>query len=217
MRCCSHCEDAGELFNREKAEDELRRYRESGVPNASTRLLLRALKSLDVQGKTLLDIGGGVGMIPFELFNEGFARATLAEAAPAYLEVARHEARRRGYAERIAFHHGDVVEIAPTLDAADLVTLDRVICCYPHMEQLVATSTAKAQRWYAVVYPKARWYLRWIKPLSDCYFWFRDSDFRIYLHRGVDAAIRGHGFQPFYQSGTLIWNVAVYERMNGVG
>ena len=45
MSCCAHCEDAGDLFNREKAQNELRKYRKSGLPNKSTRLLIDALKT----------------------------------------------------------------------------------------------------------------------------------------------------------------------------
>ena len=30
MRCCAHCEDAGDLFNREKAQNELRKTARAG-------------------------------------------------------------------------------------------------------------------------------------------------------------------------------------------
>lgn len=35
-----------------------------------------------------------------------------------------------------------------------LKTLDRVFCCYPHLEELVGAFTSKAARWYGVTYPK---------------------------------------------------------------
>lgn len=35
------------------------------------------------------------------------------------------------------FRYGDFVSLAPDLETADLVTLDRVVCCYPELEPLV--------------------------------------------------------------------------------
>lgn len=216
MTCCSHCEEAGDLFDRAKAKKELRQYRRKEPPNASTRLLVNALKTLDLQDKSLLDVGGGIGMIGCELLEEGLSDATLVEASPAYLEVAQNEARRRGYETHTAFRHGDFVELAPELPKADLVTLDRVICCYPHMNELVQASTAKATQWYAVSYPKEQWYNQVLGHLADAYFWIRGMDFRLYMHTGVEDAIRGEGFAPFYQVDTLLWRVELYERQNGM-
>lgn len=216
MTCCQHCKESGDLFNEAKARSELRQYRKDGPPNKSTQLLIDGLRTLDLDDKRLLDVGGGVGMIQHELLKEGLSTATMVEASPAYLEVAEREAHRRGYEEQSAFEYGDFVDLAPDLPEADLVTLDRVICCYPHMHRLVQASTAKAARWYAVTYPKPRWYLRWTKPFADLYCWFKNMDFRIYLHRGVDEAIKNEGFHPFYQVETILWNVALYERSDAV-
>ncbi|MFB6230461.1 MAG: class I SAM-dependent methyltransferase [Salinibacter sp.] len=215
MSCCAHCEDAGDLFNREKAQNELRKYRTSGPPNKSTRLLIDALKTLDLQGRTLLDIGGGVGMIPLELLGAGVSASTLVEASPAYLDVAEQEARRRGFENRTAYEYGDFVERAPDLPEADIVTLDRVFCCYPHLEELVEASTSKTARWYGVTYPKERWYNQVIGGLAGVYCWVRDMDFRMYIHTGVEEVIRANGFVPFYQVNTILWRVELYEREDG--
>ncbi|MFB6098267.1 MAG: class I SAM-dependent methyltransferase, partial [Salinibacter sp.] len=170
------CQETADLFDWEKAQTELRKYRKSGPPNKCTRLLIDGLKPLDLQDKTLLDVGGGIGMIPLELLEEGISDSVLVEASPAYLEVAEDEARRRGFENRTAFEHGDFVDLAPDLPDADLVTLDRVFCCYPHMEELARTSAAKATRWYAVTSPKERWYNKIISGMAGVYCWARDMD-----------------------------------------
>lgn len=212
MTCCNHCQETGELFDRKRAEKQLREYRKDGPPQKSTRLLIDALKSLDIQEKTLLDVGGGVGMIQHELLPEGVTHSTLVEASPAYLETAQHETRRRGYADRTSFQYGDFVELAPDLSAADIVTLDRVFCCYPHLERLVEASAGKAMRWYGVVYPHDRWYTRTFGVVGNIYFRVRGMDFRLHIHAGVDEAIRAQGFTPFYEVETILWKVALYER-----
>lgn len=212
MGCCHHCEDAGWMFDRKTAEKELRKYRKKGLPYKSARLLIDALGEVDLREKTLLDIGGGVGMIQHELLERGLSRSLLVEASPAYLDVAEGEAARRGHAGRTAFRYGDFVELAPELPAADLVTLHRVICCYPHMRRLVEASTEKARRWYAAVYPRERWYNRLGTRLVNTYCRFRSVDFRLFVHRAVDEAIRAQGFSPIYQASTIVWDVMVYRR-----
>lgn len=210
---CDHCIETGDLFDQTKARNQLRTYRKSGPPNTSTRLLIDGLNTLDLQDKTLLDVGGGIGMIQHELLEAGLSGATLVESSPAPLEVAQNESRRRGHEAQTEFRQGDFVDLAPKLPDADLVTLDRVICCYPHMERLVSASTAKAQRWYAVVYPKETWYNRVLETLAGAYFWIRGLKyFRLYIHSGVEEAIRAGGFRPFYQVETILWRVGLYER-----
>jgi magnesium-protoporphyrin O-methyltransferase len=61
-----------------------------------THLLLDGVKAVGVEGATLLDIGGGVGVVQLELLSVGALRATEVGASSAFLHVARTEAQRRG-------------------------------------------------------------------------------------------------------------------------
>jgi len=217
MSCCSHCQESGDLFDRQKAQGELRTYRKNGAPESPTSLLVDGLRTLDLKDRTLLDVGGGIGMIPCELLEEGVSESLLVEASTPYLEVAEKEARRRGYGDRTEFEYGDFVELAPDLPEADLVTLDRVFCCYPHLERLVEASTAKASRWYGVTYPKERWYNKIIGGMAAVYCWARDMHFRMYIHSGIQETIEAQGFDRFYQTDTMIWQVELYERKGALG
>ncbi len=212
MECCSHCQESGELFDRDTAEKELRQYRRNRLPKKSGRLLVEGLESLDIEDRTLLDIGGGVGAIPFELVDAGVSEATLVEASEEYLDVARDEARRRGYGDRMELRYGDFVDMAPEMPNYDIVTLDRVICCYPDLEALVEASTARASRWYGVVYPKERWFAKAIEKMADVYCRVKGMDFRLYIHEDVDETIQRQGFTPFYDVSTIVWRVTLYER-----
>ena len=214
MTCCDHCQDAEDLFDETKARTELRQYRRNGPPNKCSRLLIDGLKTLDLKDKTLLDVGGGVGMISFELLEAGVTNATLVEGSSPYLEVAEKEACRRGLRDQLSFEYGDFVDWAPEFSKADLVTLDRVFCCYPHLERLVKASTAKAGRWYGVTYPKEQWYNKIVEGMAGVYCWVRDMAFRMHVHSGVEDTIRDEGFEPFYQVTTALWRVELYERDN---
>lgn len=150
MTCCPHCVDAEDFFGERMARHDLRRYRKTG-PSASTRRLLDAIGVPASADMTLLDIGGGVGAIDHELLGIGLSRAIHVEASASYLKAAEQEAERRGWRDRLTHHHGDFVDLASTLPDADVVTLDRVICCYPDMARLVELSAAKAKRVYGLV------------------------------------------------------------------
>jgi magnesium-protoporphyrin O-methyltransferase len=213
MSCCPQCVGIEEQFGRKRAARELRRYRRRG-PDRPTRLLIEALRAQGVEGLTLLDVGGGVGAIQHELMHAGARSATHVDASAAYLEAARDEARRRGHAERITRLHGDFVELAEHVPAADVVTLDKVICCYPEMERLVAESAARARELYGLVYPRERVALRVGLRLGNAFLRLRGSPFRAYLHSSaaVDATVRDQGLRRLSYRTTAMWQIVVYGR-----
>jgi 2-polyprenyl-3-methyl-5-hydroxy-6-metoxy-1,4-benzoquinol methylase len=157
----AHCQCDGieRCFDTQHVAHERAHYHKHG-PAKSTRLLVEALRRQGIEGLTLLDVGGGGGAVIYALLQAGVSRATDIDASAAYLTMARDETERQGLAERIAFHHGDFVALAPTLPASDIVTLDRVICCYDDMPALVSLSAARAEKFYGVVYPRDAWWLR---------------------------------------------------------
>ena len=52
---------------------------------------------------TLLDVGGGLGILSLELLDAGFSRATVVDASSAYLAAASEEAMQRGYSASTEF------------------------------------------------------------------------------------------------------------------
>ncbi|MGD2216054.1 MAG: methyltransferase domain-containing protein [Gemmatimonadales bacterium] len=215
MSCC-HCQGAQRVFAGRYVARNLKRYRRKG-PDRTTRMLIDALAGESVEGATLLDIGGGVGVIEYELLNAGADRAMNVEAARGYIEAARDEAGRRGLADRVTIREGDFVEIADDVESADIVTLDRVICCYPDWEALVTRSLAKSRKIYGVVYPRSVWWTSIGHRLLNFSLWLTRNPFRVYAHPtvSVDAAIRKAGFVRLHYSTTMNWQIVVYRRGAG--
>src|SRR3990170_4333438 len=175
MNCCQ-CQGIEELFDQQYVYKELSRYRARG-PDKTTRMLTEAIKEAGVAGLSLLDIGGGVGAIQHELLGAGVDHATNIDASTAYLSAARDEVERRGNAERVSYHHGNFVDLATDIEPADIVTLDRVICCYPDMEELVGLSAAKAGRLYGLVYPRDTWWVKFGLALMNFFLRLQRSSF----------------------------------------
>ncbi len=84
-----------EAYDENVAAADLKRYRKDG-PRPWARTLIDAINAEGVDGATLLDIGGGIGVIAHELLDSGAARATIVEASSAYVSAARSESDRRG-------------------------------------------------------------------------------------------------------------------------
>jgi len=208
---CSQCQGIEQEFNRKHALEQLKKYRKKGVAD-TTRQLIAALMEGGVDGMTLLDIGGGVGAIQYALLKAGVSQAVDVDASPAYLEVARQEAQRHGFADRISFYQGNFVDLAPILPPADIVTLDRVICCYDDMQALVSLSARRARRLYGLVYPRDTWWVKLLLPMMNFYLRLRRSSFRAFAHptQAVDAVVRGQGLNQRFYRKMGFWQVVVY-------
>jgi SAM-dependent methyltransferase len=213
MVTCCQCDGIENEFNTRLAERELRHFRKDG-PRRSTRLLIDSLRWAVSPGATLLDVGGGIGAIHHVLLDKGAARATHIDASSAYIASARDEARRRGHADRVELIHGDFVALSPSLPDADVVTLDRVICCYPDMPALVGAAARKAGRAFGAVYPPDALWLRLGVRCINALMRLRRSEFRVFVHspKAIEAVLREHGFERVTHRRTVAWEIATYRR-----
>jgi Methyltransferase domain len=202
------------VFDDEEARQELDAYRDEGADPQSADLL-EALAREHLEGLRGVDIGSGVGVIGHGLLAAGVVHVTDVDGSPAYLAAAREEAERLGTADRWEFHEGDYVRLADDIGPADVVTLGRVLCCYADWQALVAASTSRAQRLYAVIYPVSRWWLRLGATIANPLFRLTRRTFRIYIHpdAAVDAAIRAAGFERIHARRWVVWQTAVYRRV----
>lgn len=207
------CQGIEDLFNEKMVSAELAQYRVKG-PSKTTCMMVDALRTAGVQGKTLLDIGGGIGAVQHELIEAGVERAVDVDASSAYLQAARNEANRRGIADRVHFAHGNFVDLAPQIPRADIVTLDRVVCCYPDVENLVGLSAERASQYYGLVYPRDTRLARFAVRVMNLIFRLQRKPFRTFVHpsKVVDAIISRHGLKRRFYGHTWIWQVVVYSR-----
>jgi hypothetical protein len=155
-----------------------------------------------------------VGAIQHELLESGVSLVTSVEASAAYISAARKEARLRGHAARVSYYHGNFVELAGDLPPADIVTLDRVLCCFDDMESLVETSVGRAGWLYGLVFPRETWWLKVGVASENLFYRLRGISFRGFIHptKTVLSILQDHGFTRKFYHQTLIWQVLVYAR-----
>jgi SAM-dependent methyltransferase len=216
MSCCGSSVGAAaeRQFSEKRATKDLAQYRAEG-PGATARLLLAGIaKAGQPQGR-LLDIGSGVGAVTFELLERGVTDAVGVDLSSAYVATASAEVVRRGRTDSVRFVHGDFVGMAGHLPAADIVTLDRVICCYPDYERLLDESVRHADRHFALSYPRDVWYVRTGIRVENLARQLRGNPFRTFVHSAaaMERVIRRAGFELVSHSCTRTWCADVYRHI----
>jgi 2-polyprenyl-3-methyl-5-hydroxy-6-metoxy-1,4-benzoquinol methylase len=213
LTCCNGPCAAAAHFNPKKAERDLRRYQRHG-PDATTRILLTELRRWPLQGLHLLDVGGGIGVIAVELTSAGLASVTLADASAGYLEAARRHLASRGASSPAQFFLGDFAATADSLSDADIVTLDRVVCCYPDMEALLRGAAARARHMVAFTYPRDVWYVRAAVVLENFWYRLRRDAFRAFVHSPERMAdvLESAGFVRTARRATREWALDLYRQ-----
>ena len=201
------------VFSTKEAENDLKRYRRQG-PDASTKALIDALLAEGVDGSTLLDIGAGIGAIQLNLLPAGLAHAESVDATEAYVIAARDEATRRGFGDRVNGRVGDFVAVATEVPAADVVTLDKVVCCYADMPALLGGAADRARRVVGLVYPRETWWNRLASRGLAAWGWLTRDPTRWHIHpvADIDAVLRRAGFDRHDVKRELIWQIALYRR-----
>jgi magnesium-protoporphyrin O-methyltransferase len=130
------------------------------------------------------------------------------------VEQARALARSRGLAERTDYRVGDFLEIAESIEAADVTILDKVLCCYPDAEALVKKSLEETRRVYAYTLPRHRWWMRAGAKFMAAVLWCFRSPFRSYVHdpKLIEAWVTAAGFAKRYENQTAVWLTQVFVR-----
>jgi magnesium-protoporphyrin O-methyltransferase len=217
--CCGEgipsCE---RVFDRQTVDRDVRDFRRTGAPWATRELIDELASGLDLDGATVLDVGAGVGAVHLGLLARGAASAVDVDGSGAYVAAARDEAERHGYGDRVRHVLGDLTRVAPTLEPADLVALDRVVCCYGDVASLLAAAAALARTRLGLVYPRDRWWIRAGASIGNVVMFRRSAGYRMRVHRvtAMAALLEAAGFTRVAGRDGRIWRVETWERVSPV-
>ena len=208
MSCCAAADN---FFSATHARRDLFRYRRFG-PLPTARKIMRALG--DVHNRSFIDVGAGVGAITHGALLLGAKHVTVVDASSAYLHTLLKEARRLKHTDRINTYHGDFVEIAPALSRADVITMDRVICCYEDVTGLLNQACTRATWRICMSFPRRAWWSKGAICGFNLVQRMRQHAFRVYYHNPgyVDTCLADGGFVPVKFDKSILWSVRLYER-----
>lgn len=182
-----------------------------------SRALLDLLSDADALRPTLLELGCGSAALMVALLERGAVSAYGVDLSPESVATARRRAETAGVHSRVTFTVGDGSQVA--VARHDWVVLDRVICCYPHIDALLGNSIGAASLRYAFSIPDTRGWRgvvnRLIRASENFMVRLGAEGCRSYTHSisMVDRRLRDAGFEPLRERKAGLWYAAVYERM----
>jgi 2-polyprenyl-3-methyl-5-hydroxy-6-metoxy-1,4-benzoquinol methylase len=213
MSCCSlPLADTSRFFSR-LARLYRWRFRLFGFEK-SQRQLIEGIRQAGLHGQSLLEIGCGAGHLHQALLQAGARRAVGVDLSGRLLEEARRAARQAGLDARTDYRPGDFVQLANEIPAADITILDKVVCCYPEPERLLAAALNRTRRVLALSYPRDRLLTRTGVVLMSALLRLTGCRFRPYVHdpAAIERWITAGGFQRRYSTRTYAWLTDVYVR-----
>ena len=167
---------------------------------------------LELQNKTVLDIGCGVGALGLSALNRGASEAQLVDVSRDYLKAAREAAQKLGVANRACFLNGDVIQL--DVQAADVVLLDRVVCCYPAAPALLRKAAQCSRGDLVFTYPTPTWWLHAGRSVLNSAFALLRHPYRFYVHDEGEllAAATSAGHAQTHCARYGMWRLRVFKR-----
>ena len=214
MDCCS-INGLPQMFGGSAPRKEAESFRKKGLPKR-TRPIVDYLQSAGIEGATVLDIGFGVGSLHLELLRRGAGAVMGVEVVDTYIGEAERLASELGLADAVDYQQADFTRIQSDIEPADVVVLDRSICCYPDMPGLVKPSAEHARRFYAIVLPVENIASRLFTGLANVVLRLLRRDFRAYIHPqvAIDEIVERAGLRRVLHKRSGVWKAMIYERQS---
>ncbi len=189
------------------------RYRKKGLDETARRMV-EFLELRGIEGASVLEIGGGVGGIQIELLKRGAARAVNLELSPAYEEEANQLLRETALEERAERRLHDIAVDPEGVEAADIVVLHRVVCCYPDYERLLGAAAQRARHLLVFSYPPRNAVSRLFIAAQNLIFRLLRREFRTFVHppSAMLGLLGQRGLRHTFAHHALVWQVAGLER-----
>jgi hypothetical protein len=202
-----------QIFSEKNARAEAMRFRRKGLDGTSRRIADLLIKR-GVLGATLLEVGGGIGAIEIELLKAGAARAANVELTPTYELAAGELLREAGLSDRVERRVMDFADAGTEIETADIVVMNRVICCYHDMPKLAGAAAERTRGLLVMSFPNDRWWTRLGLTIANLGFRIIRLQFRVFLHppQKILAVVEQHGFRSTFNARGLLWQVTALER-----
>lgn len=199
----------GERFARQAGAS----YRKHGLDAAAQRMV-DWLTAWGIEGKSVLEIGGGVGQIQLELLRRGAAHATNVELSDGYEAVAASLAEEAGLTGRIERRLGDLAVDGQVAELADVVILHRVVCCYPDLEALLTAAAQHARHAVILTHPPRTVLSRAGLAVSNTGLRLLRREYRTYVHppQTMVSVLQEHGFEAHHLPSGYVWRVLAATR-----
>jgi 16S rRNA G966 N2-methylase RsmD len=202
------------MFKPRMARRSLERYRKKGLDDIERRMVA-AVSGEDLDDARVLEIGGGIGTLQAELLERGAEQGEVVELVSAWEPYARKLAREHGIEERTSFRIADVLESTESVGEADIVLLNRVVCCSPDGIALAAQAAQLARRSLVFSFPRDVVWVRAGIALLNAGLRIARRPFRVFVHPPAELvrASESAGLSLVESGQGALWAFAALRRL----
>jgi hypothetical protein len=214
MASCCDPRRYDRTFNSRFARRSASRYRRRGLTRTGRRIV-QLVEERGVQGASVLGVGGGIGEIQLELLKRGASRAMNLELSTAYEPEAERLFAEAGMTDRSDRRIVDIAAAPDDVPPADVVVLNRVVCCYPDYARLLGSAAAHARRQVVFSHPPRNLVSRTLIGAENLLFRLLGSDFRVFAHppQAMLGVLSERGLVPEGTERGFVWKVAAAHRV----
>jgi magnesium-protoporphyrin O-methyltransferase len=211
--CCPVPRGYEKLFGERTARRDAKRYRRKGLDDTA-KVMVDFLRERGLEGRSVLEIGGGVGAIEAEVLRSGADHAVNVELSPYYEAMAHELWRDAGVDERADYRVVDLATDGNDIGPADAVFMHRVVCCYPDYDGLVGAAAERSRRYLVMSFPRERPLIRAVVAAINVVARLLRWEHRSYVHAVAEilASAERRGLQKALEHRGVVWQVAAFER-----
>jgi magnesium-protoporphyrin O-methyltransferase len=201
------------MFKPRQAQRSLKRYRKKGLDDLERRMVSVA-SAPDLEGARVLEIGGGIGALQAELLASGAEQGEVVELVPAWEPYARELAHEKGIGERTSFRVVDVLDSPESVELADVVLLNRVVCCSPDGVALAGQAARLARRALVLSFPRDSAGMRVGVRVFNVGMRLLGRSFRVFVHppAELEGAAAAAGLRLSESGREGMWAYAAFRR-----
>lgn len=219
MSECCRAAPCEEIFDSQTAGSDLDEYLEHGLGDLEERMVAAIPPEAVSSARRVLEIGGGIGVIQAELLLKGADTGEVVELVRAYEPYALRLATKLGLSGRTTFRVADLIEDPGAAVDADVVVMNRVVCCSEDGLRLTGVAAGLARRVLALSYPRSLTILRVAEWLQQPFARLFRRRYRFYIHdsRAIQRAATANGMQLLSSWHGLFWEYSVFDRPGSAG
>lgn len=213
MTSCCRSGPVEQIFRPETARQNLDSYRKKGLGKLSRRIVDAAAMG-GLEGARVLDIGGGIGAIQAELLESGAREGEIVELVASYEEAALELAREKGLEGRVSYRVADLLASPGVVESADVVILNKVVCCSPDGVELAAAAARLTRRTLVLSFPRDVAWSRASVSFLNAGLWLMRRSFRVFVHptRSLVAVLEGEGLRVAGRGNDAFWEFLALRR-----
>jgi len=210
-----HCCGTDKFFDRKTAEKQYKEYLKKGPSRVSAKII-EQLKPFEPKGKSMIDIGGGIGTLQWWFLENGGNKTIGIDASSGYLEKAKKHAKEKGWLDRTEFLMGDCTDVYPNIASADFITLDKVICCYPNYIDIIESTCKKQPKYISLSYPMDGVISDGVRALGALALMLTKNSYRPFVHKVKDVRnlFKTNGYKRVAYNLAFPWHIETYKKLH---